>query len=261
MDWSDNRPLAELTFGIEAPEPERATVAAKVRQTLADCGIKVADDIALLGCTGLVKHNVSVKDAQALRMGLAGSGCGLPCFVPLTRWCFVHETPGGLQEGQTPLHTEVMQDISRDLTPAERVTVDLVERARRLPGKNGERIAQAAEMLSGRALPGDLGEAEAEAEETPPVDADKPAPAWKCPDHDTTFWACRYCIAQAVVEGPLAPEYVIDSSHSVEAEDAVEAVEPGDIGLVVAKLSADETVTQTTLFVRVARWSRKLSRE
>jgi hypothetical protein len=106
--------------------------------------------------------------------------------------------------------------------------------------------------------------AEAEAEETPLVDADKPAPAWKCPDHDTTFWACRYCIAQAVVEGPLAPEYVIDSSHlgyAVEADDAVESVEPGDIGLVVAKLSADDTVTQTTLFVRVARWTRKLSRE
>jgi hypothetical protein len=125
-----------------------------VRAVLRVCGISKAGDINTLGCTGAVKHGLSRDAASALILDLAGSGVGLPCFVPPSRYCLVHKTIGGLQEGQKPYFTEVVNDISRELNATERGTVKLMEASRRIRGERLDgRLADTVDALSGYELP------------------------------------------------------------------------------------------------------------
>lgn len=139
---------------IELWNKTHADARAAVRATLRSCGVEKAGDINMVGCTGAVKSGLTVDAASALILDLAGSGFGLPCFVPQTRYCLVHKTIGGLQDGQKQHHTDMVEKISRELTPEERGKVKLVEASRRIRGKNlEERLADTVDALSGEQLP------------------------------------------------------------------------------------------------------------
>lgn len=271
MDWSDKRPLESLTFGLETPAGEaRATVAERVRAILEDCGIKVADDVEKLGCTGLHIHGFGIDDSKFVRMGMAGSGVGLPCFVPPSRFCLVHETVGGLQDDQVQEHPDAVDDISRDLTAEERVKYEIVDRARRIKAAgDAARMDAASDMLSGRKLPPDLVDEpaavvpttamRAEAHEPLPVpprpvqDRERP---WRCPEHDETEWACRYCVAAEVARGPFEPKILLVYDEG----EGLDQIRPQEVEAAVGELD-QRGVSPVALYVRAARFSRRLARE
>jgi hypothetical protein len=123
---------AEEGSGIMVPEiiTDKA-LEVVVRQALAKCNALTAQDVFDLGCTGLAVHGVDIETTQAVRIGLAGSGVGLPCYVGPDRFCLAHNVIGGLQEGQDQRHAHAVAQISRELTPAERSHVAVMETARR----------------------------------------------------------------------------------------------------------------------------------
>ncbi len=107
-------------------------------------------------------------------------------------------------------------------------------------------------------------------------------PAWKCEEHTKTDWGCRHCIAQAVVEGSLEPTYVVlmsttaasdvdvdvDAAASDTDTTASAAPAEGPIGEVagvdvpgyIEDLN-EAGCDRIGLFVRVATFTRKLSRD
>jgi hypothetical protein len=278
----DNRPVESLTFGIEAPLEEREAVAARVREFLLASGCKVGDDVRRLGCTGVAKvmraldpklpYSPIISQGKFLRLGLAGSGIGLTCFVPPSRYCLVHETIGGLEDGQKQYHAEYVNAVSRELTPQERATVAVIERARRSEERTmSGSMRDATDLLTGRKKKEAVAavtEAEAGEEEEVPADAEAKEPArqveplpepWTCPEHKKTDWRCRYCAAQAIVEGPLELTYAVDVVRGDgNSEQAVVN------GVAVDQYIADcdgEGKTGVILFARVAVFTRKLSRD
>lgn len=156
---SELTPIAEATFALVPGVLDGAVViqgpyidkpaAERVRAILAGCGCKTVGDIATLGCTGIVHHGYTQADAQFVREKVAGSGVGLTCFVPPDRYCLVHETVGGLQEGQAARYDST--SISRELTAAERAKFAFVEHARRVVGPtSAARMAAVRDLLGGR---------------------------------------------------------------------------------------------------------------
>lgn len=265
MDWSDKRPIEEMNFGAEQKdEATRLDVANRVREILHACGVKVADDIAALGCTGFAapapgsfaeaSPNTVIGVGRFLRMGLAGGGVGLPCFVPPTRYCLIHETIGGLESGQEQRHPEMVETISRELTPVEAIRMKVVEKARN-SGKNkvGDQLAHAVEVFAdpGSVLSDDeLSTVVAAPEEVP---RSPPAFAWKCPEHTELKWNCRYCAAQAVVEGPLEPTYM---ASNLEVEHVTAPAMPSYLA------DCEKENAKTVLvFVHIATFTRKLARD
>lgn len=274
----DKRPIADMTFGAEEKTPEaQAATAAGVRSVLAVCDVKIADDINRLGCTGVVakakataeaaKHVFGDADQHApldvakfLRLGLAGGGVGLPCFVSPDRFCLVHETVGGLQDNQKPHHPEFVHAISRPLTDEERGKYEMVNAARTVARTD---LDEAADILSGRkAVPGvvEAGEDD-DPEAAVLLGARVGVQTWKCPDHPTTNWACRYCVAQAIVEGPLAPAMAVAGSKVTSSPPLIErvAASAGASDAIEACSARGDTVVE--LYVRVATFTRKLSRD
>jgi hypothetical protein len=265
--FHDNRPLDDLPFA--------ADVAGRVRTILANCGCAVADDINTLGCTGVAGVYVSdvIETITFLRLGLAGCGHGLPCFVPPTLFCLGHNTIGGLQQGQLARHPEAVAQISRPLTDIERANNALVDNARRRGRKDPD---QAADILQGREdLDIDVGGETPALEEQPagaPVAGATKADlnalytrfAWKCQDHAETNWACRYCVAQAVVDGPVEPTYLV-TSEVENLDHEVEDREHDNVNgsTMAAHIATCETAgcTSATIFVRAATFTRKLARD
>lgn len=297
IDTTDRRPIDQVQFGLEAPAAEREDVVRRVRGILAMCNVEIVDDINRLGCTGLAEklsgttYNHSVVEVGAfLRLGLAGCGTGLPCFVPPTRFCLIHNTIGGLQDGQQPLHAECIESVSRDLTAAERVHAGLIDKARHMRGR--ERDLDAQELLGGR-RPEDLAdvidgvqggpdvvsaaEDEVERHVQPPIEvrprAATPAAAepWKCEEHTITVWSCRHCLAQAIVEGPLEPVFAVEENFSSPGTDVSEETSVvADSHLQVCtsheidekiKAAEQNMTTRLRLFACVATFTRKLARD
>jgi hypothetical protein len=256
MDWSDKRPIEEMNFGAEEKdETKRKAVADRVLEILRTCGVKVADDIAELGCTGVVAPaHSTIEHGRFLRLGLAGGGVGLPCFVPPTRYCLIHETIGGLESGQEAHHPEMVESISRELTPVEAARTRVVEAARN-SGKNkvGDQVAHAVDVFLN---PAAVFEGHDVDDATEPVPYGAP-PAWKCPEHTTMKWGCRYCAAQAVVEGPLEPHYTVESSAT---NLEIEHVEAAALSEYLASCEKDNA-TAVAVFVQVATFTRKLARD
>lgn len=140
-------------------EPARIVV----RGVLHACGVEKAGDINTVGCTGVIKSGLTIEAASALILNLAGSGFGLPCFVPTSRYCNVHKTIGGLQDGQKQHHEEKVEAVSRPLTPAEQGKVKLTEAARRIRGGSlADRQEDAQDMLGGHVLPAGFDKEEGE---------------------------------------------------------------------------------------------------
>lgn len=266
MDWSDKRPLTDLAFGIlETDEARRTETARFVREKLSMCGVEIADDIIDVGCTGLAKQGISIEDAKRIRLGLGGSGVGLTCFVGPDRYCLVHETVGGLQDGQQQLHPAYVLEVSRDLEPGERDHVAVIENIRRRdPQKpTRDRIMEAASALT-NASP----DAVIEDDEEPEAEASPSEPAStadRCPEHGKVYWNCRFCVAALIVNGGFdLDSYVVDPDPEEAPDEAapppydppMETCSAADV-----KYRAGNTDTDFDVYVRVAKFRRRLVME
>jgi hypothetical protein len=242
------------------------------------CQVKTRDDIEELGCTGCTSYGLSIDDIQFMRVGLAGSGVGLPCFVPPDRYCVAHGVSGGLQDGQTVRWGEFVDKVARPLTPAEQAHDKLVSAARKSEREHG-----AHSLLHGHTMPAGWHEVEeadgvvggAQIEETLAeaveglraeggiddiVKCGTMRFQWRCDEHDKTDWGCRQCVAQAVVEGELMPVCVLRVEHPTSESGFT----PEFDGSVVEKEIADEDTANSNsvkLYVRVATFTRKLARD
>ena len=299
----DLRPIESLTLGIDSPDREGE--AGWVRDILSHLGCKVGDDVRGLGCTGVASIAAivdPVRVGKRLLIGLAGSGIGLTCFVPPSRFCLVHNTIGGLQDGQAPKWVENIPRISRELTPEERAKYALVERARRSESSSmSGAMREASDLLGGwkkkeavksvieilTEEDGGIVEEFAAPSPAPPA-ASSSAPvasssapvespgllrlvahaaqledevkrleaeAWKCQAHKKLDWKCRYCVAQAIVEGPLDLWY----QTTVTDDDNLGAPWEGEG--VQAHIEACAHMKRIDVFVRCATFTRKLSRD
>lgn len=291
----DTKPIAELQLAatpageqrLASAEPDSNVMvpvmridedlAKYTRDTFAACGATVVRDIEALGCTGLVHHGVTIEGAKRARAGLAGSGAGLPCYVAADRYCLVHEVIGGLQDGQLQRFPEAVEATSRPLAPSEIAHRELVETARRSRGGSRD----AADALSGRKLPDNFltevteaigSTVEPSPELPPPAPSAVPTPAvaplsaedmFRCPEHATTFWDCRYCVAAEIVKGDYKPVLLFES----RAEGArgifgtPKEIEAKDVEGEIASCDASNDIGAAVLFVKVAQWSRKLARD
>lgn len=268
LDFPDNRPLAELPLATLLPEERREALAAIARKILVDCGVIIAEDVAKLGCTGVVAcPNVSKgidwgnarACAKEVRDALGGSGVIFPCFVGPDRYCLVHETIGGLQDGQLPRHQEVLEHVSRDLLPNEKRHIATVESARR---KN---LREARDTLMAGDKPSlDVVEESDEAE-SPAAPAATAvvatfAAAWTCPEHGETVWGCRFCLAAEIVKGEYQPPLLFRSVDGDSNPHTTRAA-PDEVDGRIASLDQNHAIVDAELFVRVAKWRRKLARD
>lgn len=250
----DTRQIAEVTFAEGDPNK-----AAAVRGVLGRIPVVTAEDLHGLGCTGLTLHGITVEEAKFVRENMGGAGFGLTCYVNLNRYCLVHETIGGLQDGQVPRHVEAYPHMSRELTTKERFHVDLIESVRREKDRS-----KALDMLMGKVMPEavkTVRENFAEFEnETPSTWVE--TPPWQCSEHGKTLWSCRFCVASEIVKGALVPKFLMghaEEGTTVLIED-IDQVEPADIDERIGKLDA-AGASATGLYVQVARWVRKLARD
>lgn len=198
---------------------------ALTRAMLTRCNVKKAFEIDTLGCTGASGYGLTLDEIAALRLGLAGGGVGLPCFVPPDRYCLAHNTVGGLQREQESRHPANVAAISRELTPQEAGHVAFTETVRRTgKGGVGEQMATAAgalggfgemprgvEMVEERTATDDVrdGIAQAQRGEVSPVPASVFDGTFVCPEHAETNWSCRFCVAQTITEGELDTTFAV----------------------------------------------------
>lgn len=279
----------------------------RLKKLFAVCGdIRTRDDIEKLGCTGCASFGVDHVDIKFLRLALAGSGVGLPCFVPENRYCLVHEVSGGLQKGQEQRHTEFIDKVTRPLTSEEIAHDKLVSAARQSEREHG-----AHSLLHGHTLPRGWEEAASELLHDTEIDpgdgvggaqmesipeiAEKiraeggiddvvatgrtsPGPdaparrfidagpltpsSWKCNEHDKTNWVCRYCVAQAVVEGALVPDYVVTvvGGGEVSAPPGPSHLAGGDVDRFVEQME-ESRMSRVIVYACVATFTQKLSRD
>jgi hypothetical protein len=321
---------AEEGSGIMVPKIITDTALEIVtRRALAACNAVTAQDVKELGCTGLAVHGVTVEDAQATRLGLAGSGVGLTCYVGPDRFCLIHNVIGGLQEHQEQRHAHAVMQISRELTAEERAHVAVMETARRAPKHDardaltGHRVAdkflqEVTGVIAGPQAPADP-LAPAEPAASAPAPAPVPAPAalafgrefltagapnihfqcpacdavypwpvpglspelqpktrrctrcfaapddaevrFTCPDHTETAWHCRFCVAVELVRGVLSPTFLMGHAEvgTTIAMDDMQAFDGDDVTKRLVKFE-EAGVSGAVLYVKVARWTRKLAR-
>lgn len=303
-EWRQRMTNLPTTEALNAWDSIHTEKLSRLYRLLAVCKINTDEDIEQLGCTGCAALGLSIDDIQFLRLGLAGGGVGLPCFVPPNRYCLAHGVSGGLQEGQKPLYIEGVEKVARPLTPDEIAHDKLVAAARKSEREHG-----AHSMLHGHTLPagweevagGTMEGAEIDPSSSGPMSAmpragaaeflenvdaireeggiddivaagrmgehfDKTEvtesnsvaiPAWKCDEHTKTNWLCRYCIAQAIVEGDLTPTLRFAGPPG------------GGIGIIKAEaidakldeLSQAGSVDHAEVYARVASFTRKLARD
>lgn len=233
-------------------------------------------DVETLGCTGCLAMGLSLDDIQFLRFGLAGSGVGLPCFVPPDKFCLAHGVSGGLQDGQEQAYAVWVDKVSRPLTPEETSHDKLVSAARKSDREHG-----AHSLLHGHTMPKGWEEVEEiggveggaqirdyEAQLDRLSDdlvaaraaARAPSFKWECDVHEKTDWSCRYCAAQAVIEGELVPVYVLDVNHPTGTSGMTDAINGAQVAQEIAEEDASNS-NSVKLYVRVATFTRKLARD
>lgn len=283
-EFQDTRPIEDLEFGAALPDrtPEERQKTRDVLTSLfRNLGCRIAQDIADLGCTGLsAKAQMSVGAIGEIRSDMAGSGVGITCFVPGHLFCLAHNTIGALQPGQAQRYPEALPAITRPLTPQEEVSVRLIEKTQRIKSSGKSRLVDSVDMLSGRGIsPTDLEDPNDVDEGAPPTVSTKYNPTldydpakvyaketfatpWECEEHNTLVVGCRYCLAQAIVQGPLEPFLLLmpalEGNHA-NPEDA-NRIEPSEFEAKLAQLDA-AYCDAAALFVKVATWRRRLARD
>ena len=275
MDWTDKREIKDLNFGAFVPEEKRDAVLALIKGVIAVTGAKTADDVAAIGCTTLAAHGFTVDESKEVRLGFGGSGIGLTCYVPLSRYCFVHEIAGGLQDNQEQRYADHVEKVSRELTPQERFNVGLVDAARRKRGTEKD----AHDVLIGHDIPAELiasvagptDEAAGTASSAPsapsaptiaPVRVEVPVATWKCELHvGDPKWDCRFCVAQAVVEGPLQPVLIGVRENAQDVPAGQVKLDGGFSAADVDAALQDDKCAKFLLFVQAASWTRRLARD
>jgi hypothetical protein len=250
----DERPLAEINFAMDESDPAtRERVQAETRIAFSLVGVKVAQDIVDLGCTGLA-GKMGLRGAQVLRKNMSGSICGLPCYVPPDRFCLIHNTIGGLQlqgnvDGvqQNP-HPEGVALCSRELNDEEKKHAAVMQ----------SKIDEHARKLTGEADPADTS--------APPEPAIRFVEqrnyhcaitfhdGFQCPEHTAPEWRCRFCLAAAIIAGDFEPQ----TMARLIDDRGVGAFAPGGT---LGETLADDHYTSVELYVRAAIWRRKMVRE
>jgi len=247
-----SRPLSEIPF--------TDVVADTVRHVFELAGAQTDEDIVELGCTGLVSRLVNrdlgdsdtcwrraCSNATFVIGRMAGSGCGLPCYVPPTRFCLIHNTIGGLQRGQAPRHEDFALKISRELNAEEKKHAAAVQ-------AEVDRVALVeAENHFGAEQTVEFTEPNAGSTDDP---VSPLTPTFRCPEHalDKPVWKCRYCLAAQIIHGPFEPSIVLRSYKTSDAfsEPKSEPVE------ILDRIQSLEHASEVELLVRVARWNRRL---
>jgi hypothetical protein len=277
MTRLEDRPIDEMQFGFNKcvpdetlppmtsktwePPPEQVAEQTWVRVYLNGAGCAVAGDIEKLGCTGVaayaakLDHGDAIQHGTRLRLGLAGSGVGLPCFVPPTRFCLLHNTIGGLENGQTQHFAQFVDLISRPLTPEEEAKTKVMQHARKLKS-----VGEVNDFIAGKLPLEDVVEEDIEEAELPLVRLG--ASSWKCTEHTSTVWTCRYCLAQAIVEGPLEPQVrtLARFPDAAPVSTFQSAAYGADVAATLAH-AAEEDYSGFYVVVQAARFTRKLSRD
>lgn len=254
-------------------QPVRDRTQDKMRALFLKLGVQTAQDVIDRGCTGLyaawpahIDRDTRIQGLQEVRQNMGGAGFGVTCYVGPDRYCLVHQTIGGLQQGQTQRHPDQVANISRDLTPLERGHMAVVESVRRREGMSQR---QASVVLSGKdptqlaaildTVPGVPTDLDAQLRAgglapAPPVATPSPLdPAkFECPEHGAIFWRCRFCIAQLIIEGALQPELFVEYNLT--------APSPIDADVLEGLLKDDTEHDSITVHVKVAHYERKLTR-
>lgn len=251
------RSIEERILPLKA---EREAVAASVRQLLGAAEITTAQAIIEHGCTGLFGKLNSIEAVREVRDNMGGSQIGLPCYIGNDRYCLIHQTIGGLQENQEPKFAKYATAISRELTDAERGYRKVVENARRKQGPN--RMADAREMLQAdeearrkRHKNGGVTDQETTLPSSPPDLADH----FKCAEHGELFLGCRFCVAQAIVEGPLEPKFFVH--HGEATSIMLDDWRDGTAAQEKLDQLTDSGVNKAAVYALVASFRRKLARD
>jgi hypothetical protein len=249
----DERPLSEMRFAQDKDAPDTEEEA---RNVFGLIGVKVAQDIIDLGCTGLVGRT-TLADAQRLRQSMSGSICGLPCYVPNHLFCLVHNTVGGLQTSgnkdgpqQNP-HPEGLALCSRPLTPEEGGKLQGVQAFAQEEAVK-EAAAHFGAEVNGDDAPISHGDSDFEDLPSCPVSL----PPFVCREHNEFNPGCRYCLAQSIAEGDYSPQMII---RVQEGDDPCGL--SVDSGKTLTDVLASPTATQVQLFILAGRWARKLVKE
>lgn len=255
----DTRPVAEMPF--EGGDATKAL--------LARCSVTEAREIETLGCTGATKFGLSVDEIRALRLGLAGGGVGLPCFVDPRHYCLAHNTIGGLQNEQLQRYPEFVEQISRPLTKSEAGHVAFTEAVRHSTDASagvGDRIASASGMLNGY---GDMPRGtEMVEEEEPsaraavvdrtPEEMVQASITWKCPEHTSISWTCRFCVAQAVAHGELGTVFAVRAVSAIDNSEVSTDVLGNELDEAIEKLNTAE-VKEVEIYVLAKTLTRRLA--
>jgi hypothetical protein len=255
--------------------PLTSSEAEKVRATLRAAGCETDDDIVARGCLGLVValgartlmpwHQLAM--VRAVRENMSGSGCGLPCYVPPTRFCLVHNTIGGLQQGQAQRYPDAISLCSRELTSEEALHAAAVSAAIAQEGLREAKARFGLEPIARFGLEpveGGMGDARLVEPEgrfkcsTGPLGEAGPScdpgqssnKNFTCPEHATPQFTCRFCLATMIAYGPEKPEVRLHLDDSQQFTS---------VGRLDAELAEAREGT-VDLCVIVASWERKLVR-
>lgn len=251
---NEDKPISEIPFARESKTPD--VDQQLVRDYLGIAGANIGSDIGDFGCTGLILNlkNKGVVDyltwAKFVRSHMDGSGLGLPCYVPPSQFCLVHNTIGGLQKDQEGRHLEGLQLCTRELTSEERAHV--------------EGISAAVEQAGLEEMKKRFGAEKAETEsETSTISIPSPVSgmeyiwvfndSFQCPEHKQPVWKCRYCLASAIIHGPFEPDVRVRTEVPGEFFD-----HPIDKLTEMLELKSAEEVS---IYVRVAHWARRLIKD
>jgi hypothetical protein len=265
----DERPLSEICFSRDVDSPLGE---ADMRVVLSICGVRTGQDIVDMGCTGLVLAIKAYKDsliaslakAQQIRQSMAGSVCGLPCYVPDHLFCLVHNTVGGLQTSgnkdgpQSNPHPEGLALCSRPLTPEEGGKLQGMQafaQAEAVKEANAhfgaEPVTEDDAFLHPGISPSSLEFYDAGKRDACPV----PLPPFVCREHGEFTIGCRYCLAQSIVEGPVEPPMHLFA----EPARGTQLLQRELRDLPALLSSTDTDVVE--LYVLAGRWVRKLVKE
>lgn len=250
-DNPDTRSIDDIPFAQDISDPtERAAAQAQIRQMFHSVGAVNADLVIRCGCTGLVKlldrlcpeyaPGEAIQAVRFAREHMAGAGFGVPCYVPPTRFCLIHNVVGGLQPNQIGYHPEGLELCSRELTPEETAHASGM-----LAFVADEGAKKAKERFGAERVDA----VEPPAESTPSMLKD----GFRCPEHATTVWKCRYCLAALILNGPLEPEAYAEVGYGKDQDNNY----LDDLAQ-LPELLATTPGQSVKVFVCVKSWTRRL---